>query len=172
VAGILDVINMCAIDTAKLALSKSQNEDVRAYAQKMLDYHSKLEKELTDALGEARIVSADSDISTMLKAHEQKVLDALGASQQFDRDFATHEVISHAMAFGLLHAVAGRHLAEHGDETEGADAFATLVTKTIGKFARHERKALELQSKVSGLACGPTPLPSETTTLRRLPPTH
>jgi putative membrane protein len=161
-AGVLEAINKSAIETAKLALSKSQNNEVREFAQKAIDSHTKLEKQLKDSLDEAGITPAESDIATRLEAESEQVLDALASSRQFDRDYAAHEVLAHAKDFGLLHAMAGRHGRDAGEnegETGTPDAVSSLVAKACEMFEKHERKALELESKVAG-TCGAVSEPS------------
>jgi putative membrane protein len=149
VAGILHVINQSSIATARLALSKSQNDDVREFAQKTIDSHTKLEKRLTDALEADGITPANSDIATRLATEHEQVLEKLGASTQFDRDYAAHEVLAHASASGLFHAITHHHEAE---EENGSDASAVFA-KARAMFAHHERRALELELKVAG-SCG------------------
>jgi predicted outer membrane protein len=109
VAGILNALNKSAIDSAKLALSKSQNDEVREFAEKAIDAHTKLEKKLTDSLDAAGITPIDSDIAYELTTGAKREMDALRSSDQFDRDYAAHEVLAHAKAIGLIDALATGH---------------------------------------------------------------
>ncbi len=176
VAAILQAMNDSAIGTAKLALRKSQDDDVRAYAQKTIDAHTKLQKRLNEALERAGMTPADNDLATQLKKAGAHALDYLGSSQQFDHDYVTHEVFGHAKAYGLLKSIAPKPGEEESSEEEegqaqeqgqeqaqgeaqehasGEHALASVIEKACKMFQKHTRKALELESKIVG-QCGST----------------
>src|SRR4051794_22767026 len=71
IVGIVMAANQIDIDYAKLAISKSKNEQVRAFAQQMVTDHSALQKAVSDLGAKLNVTPADSDTSKSLKAEAE-----------------------------------------------------------------------------------------------------
>lgn len=80
------------IQLAQLALQKSTNNDVRGFAQRMIDHHSKVLAQLA-ALAQARNVALPGNVSTAQQAEADR-LGAL-AGEAFDRAYMTNNVAAH-----------------------------------------------------------------------------
>lgn len=74
--------NLAEIDTGKLALQKSQNDQVKAYAQKMIDDHTQAQKEL-EQLAQQKGVTLPTETDMKHKA-AAKALSAL-EGEKFDK---------------------------------------------------------------------------------------
>jgi putative membrane protein len=97
IVGIVVTANQIDIDTAKLALSKSKNKQVREFAQQMVDDHMALGKNVGDLVKKLNVTPADSDTSKTLKqqaADETKKLKSL-SGKAFDKEYIDHEVAYH-----------------------------------------------------------------------------
>src|SRR5215472_7653755 len=80
IVGIVVTANQIDIDTAKLALSKSKNKQIRDFAQQMVDDHTALAKNVGGLVAKLNVTPADSATSNTLKqqaAEESKKLKAL-----------------------------------------------------------------------------------------------
>lgn len=93
--------NLAEIQTSQLALSKSQNPDVRAFAQHMIDDHQSANQEL------AALALADNlTLPTSLDPEHERALQTLrsetGAS--FDAAYTRQMTQDHDKAIALFHA--------------------------------------------------------------------
>jgi putative membrane protein len=85
------------IDAAKLALSKTANDDVRAFAQNMLDDHTAVNQQALALLKKLNVTPEDNDTSKALlkgAADEQAKLAALDGAA-FDKAYIANEVAYH-----------------------------------------------------------------------------
>jgi putative membrane protein len=99
-AGIADMMEM---ESSELALRRSQDPAVQAYARKMVDEHRK-------ALGNLKSVAAEAKVSvpgTLDQKHEEKktALSRL-AGKDFDKEYAQLMVAGHDEAVALYDAAA------------------------------------------------------------------
>jgi len=83
---------MHEVELGKIAAGRAKNEDVKKFAQKMVDDHSKANDELRAAAKEAAIPVPDK----MLEKH-QKDVDTFKnyKGDNFDRDYVSHMVKDH-----------------------------------------------------------------------------
>lgn len=96
--------NMAEIATGKLALAKASNPEVKAYAQRMVDEHTKSLAEV-QALAQAKGVELPKDLSvkhkaksTMLEALSGDIFDRTYIKQSGRRDHrTTHEQLRESM---------------------------------------------------------------------------
>lgn len=79
--------NMAEVEAGKLALSKSQNAEVKAFAQKMVDDHSKALSEV-QALAQTKGVTLPTELSAKHKA-KAAMLEKL-SGDSFDRSYIKH----------------------------------------------------------------------------------
>jgi putative membrane protein len=97
IAQIVQAANKIDIDQAKLALRKSNNPQVKDFANQMISDHTNLEKSVADLARKLNVTPQDSDTSKQLQAQaadEAKKLRALKGSA-FDKEYVSHEVAFH-----------------------------------------------------------------------------
>ena len=80
----LAMANMAEIATAKIALARSQNVDVKAFAQRMIDDHTKAQAEV-QALAKAKGIELPTDLNVKYKA-KSALLEGL-KGEIFDRTY-------------------------------------------------------------------------------------
>src|ERR1041385_6343481 len=84
IVGVVTAADQIDIDTAKLALKKTKNDQVKQFAQQMVDDHTKLQSSVNDLGKKLNVKPAPSDISKSLKtaaAAETKKLQALRSEE-------------------------------------------------------------------------------------------
>ena len=97
IAGVVTAADEIDINTAKLALKKTKNEEVKKFAQQMIDDHTKLQNSVNDLAKKLGVKPEPSDISKSLKtaaAAEDKKLEGL-KGKAFDKEYIAHEVAYH-----------------------------------------------------------------------------
>jgi putative membrane protein len=75
---------MFELQSSQMALSRAQNEQIKSFAQKMIDDHTKANEELTAA---AKNDNIDTPAGVEMNAKHKQMLDQLEAAQsaQFDQ---------------------------------------------------------------------------------------
>lgn len=98
----VSMANLFEIRTSQLALRRSDNSDVKDFAQKMIDDHTAASESLKTAVSEGK-VSASSIASTLDAAHQAK-LDALenAGGDSFDSQYVDLQEDAHADAVSLF----------------------------------------------------------------------
>jgi putative membrane protein len=94
---IVQTANKIDISQARLALKKSQNPQVKDFANQMISDHSSLEKSVADLAKKLNVTPQESDTSKQLDqqaADETKKLKGL-SGKAFDQEYASHEVAYH-----------------------------------------------------------------------------
>ncbi len=97
IVGIVSAANQIDIDTAKLALQKTKNDQVKQYAQQMIDDHTKLQKSVDDLAKKLNVKPEPSDTSKSLHtaaATEMKKLRGM-SGKAFDKAYIDREVDFH-----------------------------------------------------------------------------
>ena len=120
----------------KLAMQRSRNEDVRKFAQRMIDDHTKANNELTLLVSDLRIAVPDRPLPD-----QEKLLAKLHGDdlKDFDREYMEHMVKGHEAAVKLFED-ASKDL-----KNERLKEFATKMLPTIKD---HYKMAKEVQAKV------------------------
>jgi putative membrane protein len=116
---------MTEVALAKLALSKSSNDEVKQFAQKMEQDHTKADQQLSSIARTKGIA-----VPTQLDAKHQAMVKSLGAKSgaAFDSAYATHMAKGHAKAVALFQAAA-----QSSDPDLAAFAQKTLPTIEVHK---------------------------------------
>lgn len=123
------------VESSKLALQKSGNADVKAFAQKMVDEHTKAGEELS-ALAASKGVDLPKDPS-MTQKGKMKVLSARDGTS-FDRHYAESVgVEAHRDTVKLFDKAA--------KQSDDADVKA-FAAKTLPTLQHHLQEALALQT--------------------------
>jgi putative membrane protein len=129
--------NLAEIATGKMALEKSQNEQVKQFAQKMIDDHTKAEdelKQLADAKGVK--LPTDTDMVHKTKAATLKPL----SGNTFDKQYVKHAGVGdHENTHKLLQKVQSK--AKDPDLKAYAD-------KTIKAVEEHLSMAQQLEQQI------------------------
>ena len=92
------------IDAAKQALSKSENKDVKAFAEVMVRDHEAVNKQVRALLDKLKVEPEDNDTSTSLEdAASVKLIELSTLSgAAFDKAYAENEVAYHQTVFSAL----------------------------------------------------------------------
>ena len=116
---------MTEVALAKLALSKSSNDEVKQFAQKMEQDHTQADQQLGSIARTKGIT-----VPTQLDAKHQAMVRSLGAQSgaAFDSAYATHMAKGHAKAVALFQAAA-----KSSDPDLAAFAQKTLPTIEVHK---------------------------------------
>ncbi|HYX52860.1 MAG TPA: DUF4142 domain-containing protein [Candidatus Limnocylindrales bacterium] len=97
IVGVVSAADQIDIDTAKVALKKTKNDQVKQFAQQMIDDHTKLQKSVDDLAKKLGVKAEPSATSKSLRtaaAAELKKLRGLTGSA-FDKEYIDHEVAYH-----------------------------------------------------------------------------
>jgi putative membrane protein len=124
---------MTEVALGKLAQSKSNNPDVRQFAQKMVQDHGKANVELT------HIAKAKNlEVPTQLDAAHQKMVTSLNAQSgaAFDGTYAAHMAQDHSEAIRLFQTAS----------TSADPDLAGFAKKTLPTLQEHKRMADHLSS--------------------------
>jgi putative membrane protein len=97
IVGIVVAANQIDIDAGRLALSKSQNKQVRAFAQQMITDHSALQKSVSDLGAKLNVTPTESDTSNSLKKQAEQTEQKLNglSGKAFDKAYIDNEVTYH-----------------------------------------------------------------------------
>ncbi|MCF7203326.1 DUF4142 domain-containing protein [Pseudomonas oligotrophica] len=126
---------MAEIETARMALEKSKADDIRAFAQRMLDDHSKSRQELAQ-LAKAEKLPLSDDVTLMNKA--KALILQLRDGDDFDEAYANNQVVAHEQTIDLY-----REYLEDG-KNAGLKQFADTQLPTL---EAHLQEAKQLQGK-------------------------
>jgi len=122
--------NMFEIETSKVALEKSKDEDVRAFANQMIKDHTKAGNEMKAALKKANIPA--SAAPKALDEKHQAQLDALkDKSIGFDKQYLDAQVAAHGEAVTVF-----QDYSANGDNATLKD-FATKTLPTLKGHQSH-----------------------------------
>ena len=130
--------NMSEIDIARFAMQKSQNTDVKDYANMIQSDHSSALEDLTDLMKD-KGVSLPSSLNAETKMDIEKMT-ALSGSD-FDREFANIMVADHQKVIEMFRDQV--NIAENPDVIKYAEDM-------LPKLEMHLEKAQKLQSKLFG----------------------
>ncbi|HEX8792283.1 MAG TPA: DUF4142 domain-containing protein, partial [Polyangiaceae bacterium] len=164
--GILTAFNAAQISTAQLALSVSQNLDVRAFAQQMLTDEQNLATQLSTFMTQATVTPVQSEISTDITLTSQALLAQLRGDENFDRDFVVGEIGAHWMLSGFFQTMAfsqdftpspgGVPSPTHPSPGGGEGLFVEIIASAMHAVQVHLNLAFQVESKLVGM-CGVAP---------------
>lgn len=143
IAAIVVTANQIDIDAGKLAVERSSNDKVKAFAQLMVTDHSGVNKAATELVTRLKVTPQASSISQALQAGGDKNLAHLktlkGAG--FDKAYVDHEYAYHQQVIDALDKtlIPGAANAE----------LKALLVKVRPAFVAHRDHAKSLQSSTS-----------------------
>jgi putative membrane protein len=144
IVGVVTVADQIDIDTAKLALKKTKNDEVRQFAQQMIDDHTALQKAVNDLGRKLNVSPEESDTTRALKtqaAVETKKLRALNG-KAFDAEYLNREVLYHQQVIDA----AGSVLIPNAKNAE----LKSALEGAAPLFQGHLEHAQHLQSSLGG----------------------
>ena len=126
------VANQFEIDTSKLALDKSQNTDIKKFAQMVIDDHMKAGDTLKGVLSSS---PSKATPAKALDAKHQKKLDMLATSgDDFDKNYIMIQKDAHKEAVALF-----TDYSKNGDD-KALKKFAAETLPTLKKHMDHVAK--------------------------------
>ena len=128
--------DMFEIESSQLAVEKSQNAQVREFAQMLVADHRKSTADLKAAAGRAQ---PPIDVAPQLNEEQQSNMAALRAASaaDFDRTYLSQQVPAHEKALAMVQGYA-----QNGD----VEAFKQHASTVAGPIQRHLQRAQELQA--------------------------
>ena len=143
IASIVVTANQVDIDAGKLAVSRSSDGEVKAFANLMITDHTSVNKSASDVVSRLKVTPQDNPTSQSLKSAGDKNLAQLktlkGAA--FDKAYIDHEVAYHQQVIDAL------------DKTliPGAtnEELKALLIKVRPAFVAHLEHAKRLQSSTA-----------------------
>jgi putative membrane protein len=143
IASIVVTANQVDIDAGKLAISRSTNDEVKAFAQLMVTDHTAVNKSAADLAGKLRVTPQDNPTSQSLKSGGDRNLTRLRAltGTAFDKAYVDHEVAYHQQVIDALDKtlIPGAANAE----------LKALLIKVRPAFVAHLEHAKRLQSSMA-----------------------
>lgn len=124
---------LAEIETAKLALKQGTAEDVKTFAQKMIDDHTKANQKLAEIAGQNDDLQLSDEATRMDKA--KAMILKLRDGESFDEAYANNQVVAHEQTIELF-----RNYVEQGDNAD-LKAFAQ---STLPKLEQHLQEAKQL----------------------------
>ena len=127
---------MAEIETAKMALDKGTAEDVKTFAQKMIDDHTKANQKLAELAGQHEDLEMSDEAALMDKA--KAMILKLRDGENFDEAYANNQVVAHEQTIELF-----REYAKNGENQE----LKSFAESTLPTLEQHLQHAKQLASK-------------------------
>lgn len=131
---------MAEVALGKIAVERAQDADVKQFAQKMVDDHSKANQELM-SLATSKGMQPPAEPTAAQKADSDRLSKLSGAA--FDKAYMQHMVGDHDKAVATF-----RTFSERGDDAE----LKQWAEKTLPTLQEHERLAKTTAAKVGASA--------------------
>jgi putative membrane protein len=131
--------NTLEVETSRIALQKSDNQDIKSFAQMMIDDHTKVGEAMKTTLQKAGL-PAPAD---KLTPKHQDTVDKLKQAGQgkFDGQYVAAQIKAHDEAVDLF-----SKYAKNGDNAD----LKQFAEATLPSLQKHKTAAEDLRSKVSG----------------------
>lgn len=123
------------METAKMALDKGTSEDVKQFAQKMIDDHTKANQELAQ-LAQSKDLEMSDEATLMDKA--KAMILKLRDGENFDEAYANNQVVAHEQTIEMYQ--------DYVEGGENAD-LKQFAQKALPKLEEHLKQAKDLQAK-------------------------
>lgn len=136
--------NMAEIQEGQLALQKSQNEQVKQLAQKLIDDHTQANDKLKE-IAASKNVTLPTDVSAKQKAMMEKLSGLSG--DKFDKEFIKEQISGHEKAISMFKKQADK----------GADADAkAYASSNLPALQSHLEMARSINNSMKGGSNGMT----------------
>lgn len=132
--------NTLEVESSRIALEKSQNQDVKSFAQMMIDDHTKVGEQMKTTLQNAGL-QAPAD--KLMPKHQDMVdkLKQASTGGKFDGQYVAVQLKAHDEAINLF-----SNYAKNGDNAE----LRKFAEATLPSLEKHKTAAEDLRSKVTG----------------------
>jgi len=136
---------MAEVDMGNLGVKQATNPDVKKFAQKMVDDHTKANRELMDLANQKRLKAADE-----MPAEHQKMRERMSQlkGDEFDREYMAAMVKDHVEAVALF-----EKQSRNGQDED----LKKWAAQTLPTLREHLRMAQEINRKVGGKDQGQKP---------------
>jgi putative membrane protein len=144
IVGIVATADQIDVSYAKLALSKTKNQQIRDFAQQMITDHSSVQKSVDTLAAKLNVTAADSETSDSLKAQAEQMtrkLEGLKA-REFEKVYIDNEVAYHQAVINATKTV----LVPSAQNAELKSALQGAITL----FEGHLEHAQRVQSAIEG----------------------
>jgi putative membrane protein len=135
---VVDTINAGEVEQAQAALPRLSNQEVRAFAQEMIDEHTTARAQLDQLAVEQNLTPAAGDVTQSLGDEGAAIVAELLAAEgsAIDAQYVNSQVLAHSQALQVLTGlIAGAD----------NDALRAQLTQLRGNVAAHLDRARELQ---------------------------
>ena len=107
IVGIVSAADQIDINYAKLALSKTNDKQVKDFAQQMITDHTSVQKAVADLAAKLNVTQADSETSNSLKTQAQQIVQKLEGlkGKAFDKAYIDNEVAYHQAVINATNTV-------------------------------------------------------------------
>jgi putative membrane protein len=104
IAAVASAANQDEIQSSRVALEKGENAQVKQFAQRMVDDHSRMEQEMQALLQSKGITPQDNPQSTQMKQAAQTAIQTLQGmtGRQLDSAYVAHQVRAHQATLQAL----------------------------------------------------------------------
>lgn len=146
IAGIVVAANAIDVEVGRLALAKSQNPEVRRFAQLMITDHTAVNASAAALVQRLGVTPADSPVKSSLQSSAAETQARLGALQgsAFDQAYLDNEIAYHQAVINAVDAVLI-------PSAQNSDLKAALVS-TRPAFQAHLEHARHARASLSGTA--------------------
>ncbi len=136
---------MTEVQASKLALQKSKNEDVKSFANHMVNDHTQASNDLKSVAGKSSL-SVPADLDAYHKAAIAKLSSKSGA--EFDRAYAEQMTKDHDKTVALF---------KNASDASGVNAdLQAFAKKTLPTLEKHDQLAMQLNTAVDKGAAAST----------------
>lgn len=123
------------IDAGKLALEKATSEDVKNFAQKMIDDHTKANEELAALAASKNLeISENAELMNQAKAWILQMRDG----ESFDKAYMNNQVVAHQQTIALF---------QRASQSEDAE-IAAFAKEVLPKLEHHLQEAEKLNGQI------------------------
>ena len=148
IIGIVVAANQIDIDHAKLALAKSKNKQVRAFAQQMVNDHTAVLKSVSDLGAKLHVTPEESETSKSLKEQAETTANKLKGlkGKAFDKAYIDNEVAFHQAVIDTVNKV----LIPNAQNAE----LKSALNGAVPLFEGHLEHAKNVQTALEGKTTG------------------
>jgi putative membrane protein len=126
------------IDSSNLALRTSNNDEIKQFAQKMVDDHTAADQKLTETLQQTNMPELEYGMDAEARDVFERLIVLQGSD--FDRAYVRDQIQAHGQAIALLEAYS-----KGGDN----DALKQLASTLLPTIKEHLQMAEGLRSNVT-----------------------